>query len=420
MRHKNTMKLWQMLTLAILLFVVVMSMFLPIASLKGSNVVDAILDAAVQLQDKGEIDIPGFDKLKGIDAETIRKIDRNDQKILDQMVKELDEGIEKSEEKSGIRWSALSGIRFITMDTNAFLLGTEDYKREDVEEIDENEGYSELKRAITIYKIVFAVVYFGAIVILLLVLLGFVVKWSKYTMAIVSSAFGAATSVVFALYRWRTPSEILSYNGITNENVKLVVKIFWKAISGMGVMTCFILGILIFVMGIVTCIIGRASEQSGFSQKVSGWRDEGQGWETPAFPSNPFPPVNMPPVYNPVKLDPKPAVKPEPPQTPKPQYGRVKCTQGAAMGQGFKLPEDRKVIIGKSPQNATLVIHDQHVSNVHCSIRYRQETNSYIVKDHSTNGTFVQGVRLAKEVAMEYPAGTVLSLADGTNKITLG
>ena len=90
------------------------------------------------------------------------------------------------------------------------------------------------------------------------------------------------------------------------------------------------------------------------------------------------------------------------------------------MGQGYKLPADRKVIVGKSPQNATLVIHDPHVSNIHCSIRYRAETNSYIIKDHSTNGTFVNGIRLGKEVAVEYPAGTVLSLADGANKITLG
>ena len=67
-----------------------------------------------------------------------------------------------------------------------------------------------------------------------------------------------------------------------------------------------------------------------------------------------------------------------------------------------------------------MVINNQHVSNIHCSVRYNAAHNSYIVKDHSTNGTFVNGARLPKDTAMEYPAGTVLTLADGSNKITLG
>ena len=61
-----------------------------------------------------------------------------------------------------------------------------------------------------------------------------------------------------------------------------------------------------------------------------------------------------------------------------------------------------------------------NVSNVHCSIRYRANSNTYIVKDHSTNGTFVNGVRLQKDMEMQFPAGTVLQLADGSNEITLG
>lgn len=107
-------------------------------------------------------------------------------------------------------------------------------------------------------------------------------------------------------------------------------------------------------------------------------------------------------------------------QTPQTGVGKVLCTKGVAVGQGFKLPVDRKVIVGKSPSKANLVINNQNVSNIHCSIRYNAARNTYIVKDHSTNGTFVNGVRMAKEVPMEYPAGTILSLADGTNQITLG
>lgn len=441
MKRKNTMKLWQMLTLAILLFAVVMSMFLPIVSLKGSKIMDMALDEAEELADK-----------KGTMKEfKLGDIDEDDREEIEKVAEAFDERIEKEEEQYKINLSSLSGIQFIMMDTDSFLtgfvmsLGSLDpdswiaYSRKDVEKgIKDSEGANEFKKAVLIYKILFSTVYFGAIVILALLLIGFFVRWSKYTTAIISSAFGLVIIVIFALFRWRVPSAVLSYNEVTSESIELAMKMLWEAVVGMGVITCFILGILIFVMGIVTCIIGRASVSSqsvSGSGVDSGWGSSVQGgfgsdgFDAGGFGQGGFGPGGggqfqpgpiFPPVNNTVKRDPDPVVKQEPPKPPKPKCGRVKCTQGAAMGQGFKLPEDRKVIVGKSPQNATLVIHDQHVSNVHCSIRYRQETDSYIVKDHSRNGTFVQGVRLAKEVAMEYPAGTVLSLADGTNKITLG
>ena len=102
------------------------------------------------------------------------------------------------------------------------------------------------------------------------------------------------------------------------------------------------------------------------------------------------------------------------------RMGQVMCTKGAAEGQGFSLPEQSKVIVGKSNLNANLVINHPHVSNIHCSIRYKAATNTYVVKDHSMNGTFVNGTRMQKDVPMEFPAGTVLQLADGSNEIKLG
>lgn len=430
MGRKNTMKLWQMLALAILLFAVVMSMFLPIVGVKGERILDIVLDSAEEMMDQ-EFDIPEYGKVRGFN---LGDLDKDNQEKIEKVVKEFDEYIEKLEEKSGIRWSALSGIQFITMDTNAYLLLDKDYTKEDVEKLDSDESRSKLRSSVILDKVLFAIVYFGAAVLLVFILLAYFLKWSKYTVAILSSVFGFCIAVFYALIRWAAPWAISVSYGVDSKSAGLI----WGAIVGMGVMTCFILGILICIMGILTCIIGRASVSSqsvsgsGFD---SGWGSSGQGgFGLDGFGSGSFgtggfgqggggqfqPGPIFPPVDNTVKRDPDPVIKPEPPKPPKPKCGRVKCTQGAAMGQGFKLPEDRKVIVGKSPQNATLVIHDQHVSNVHCSIRYRQETDSYIVKDHSTNGTFVQGVRLAKDVAMEYPAGTVLSLADGTNKITLG
>lgn len=447
MKRKNTMKLWQMLTLAILLFAVVMSMFLPVISIKGTKVLKATQDATKEVVNEKTSGLGSL--LNGGEWE-------NDEYI-EKMGEEFDEIIKHGEEQMGINLSSLSGISFIMMDTNALLLSDKDYNIKKLEKAEQEEIFNRVRGTITTFKILLAIVYFGAIIILTFILLSFFLKWSKYIMSIISSVFGVVISIIFAISRWGIPLKLVNYSDVLedevgeildkggigflfngSELVEPAVKSLWGAILGMGVMTCFILGILICIMGILTCIIGKASVpvrsviapgfDSGWGSSVQGGFGS-DGFDAGGFGQGGFglggggqfqPGPIFPPVNNTVKRDPDPVVKQEPPKPPKPKCGRVKCTQGAAMGQGFKLPEDRKVIVGKSPQNATLVIHDQHVSNVHCSIRYRQETDSYIVKDHSTNGTFVQGIRLAKEVAMEYPAGTVLSLADGTNKITLG
>lgn len=102
------------------------------------------------------------------------------------------------------------------------------------------------------------------------------------------------------------------------------------------------------------------------------------------------------------------------------QMGQVVCIKGVAAGQGFSLPETAKIVVGKSRQNTNMLINSPMVSNVHCSIRYKAATNTYIVKDHSTNGTYVNGARIQKDVPMSFPAGTVLQLADGSNEIKLG
>ncbi len=416
MRQRNTMKLWQMIVLGSLLLAVIISMFLPVISIRGTKFMKTVQDATVKIVDEK---ISGMGSLFGGYLEN--------EESMKKAADEFDEAIEEGEEKMGIHISSLSGIGFIMMDSNAILLGNKDYDEERLEKVEDDEDFSKIRGAITTYKVLLAIVYLGAVVILTLILLSYFLKWSKYIMAIISSGFGLIVSIIFAICRWGIPIKLINNIGKFEDKIEntfnnagtgflfdseeiaeVVIKSIWKAIMGMGVMTCFILGIMLLAMGIVTCVVGKAPVvSSGYSIKPAG----------PVFP--PIDPVPMPPVP-PVFFPPQPEPKPEPVMPAKPKSGRVKCTQGVAMGQGFKLPEDRKVIVGKSPQNATLVIYDPHISNVHCSIRYREETDSYIVKDHSTNGTFVHGVRLAKDVAMEYPAGTVLSLADGTNKITLG
>ncbi len=112
-----------------------------------------------------------------------------------------------------------------------------------------------------------------------------------------------------------------------------------------------------------------------------------------------------------------------PPQMPSPQHlpmGQVKCIKGTAAGQGFRIPANARVVVGKNPSKATLVINESYISNVHCTIQYNAGNNTYIVTDYSTNGTFANGIRLQKGVPMAYPAGTVLMLVNKNIEIKLG
>ena len=102
------------------------------------------------------------------------------------------------------------------------------------------------------------------------------------------------------------------------------------------------------------------------------------------------------------------------------RMGTVVAVSGVANGQGFRLPATNVITVGSNPKKASWVIDHKLISGEHCQIRYHADSNQYIVTDLSRNGTFVGKERLKKEEPTELNAGTILSLADGTNQIRLG
>ena len=141
------------------------------------------------------------------------------------------------------------------------------------------------------------------------------------------------------------------------------------------------------------------------------------------------------PVPQPVPTPPKPVPTPQPasapvlspqkthlPSTepPKEKLGNVCVLKGEVYGKrDYIISKNCKLILGKNPNKANIVFRNPHVSNVHCSVSYNAQTNRYIVKDHSSNGTFIANKRLQKEVQTECPAGTVLYLADSNTSVIL-
>ena len=141
--------------------------------------------------------------------------------------------------------------------------------------------------------------------------------------------------------------------------------------------------------------------------------------EAIAPPPMPEPPVSEPEIAPPPMPVP-PAPKAETKAADEPRMGTVRAIAGVADGQGFRLPETNIIIVGTDSDRATWVINDDRISGEHCSIRYKSSEDVYTVTDSSENGTFTDDTRLEKGIPTTLVAGTVLSLADGTNQIKLG
>ena len=408
--QKKIMTLWQMIILVVLLAAVTISMFFPVLNPTGKKMVKYMEPFMEKYQDDEEFSKECKEGLKKIDDEKER------QKIIES----FDDEIKDIKDIS----FPISGIQFIT---GSFWSGEVITEIGDLQEKNEDELSDDEKEALDLYekyntkynalRVVMTIVYFTPLIFIALYILAFCLRWNKNIMAIIGLCFSVIGLGITAIFYFFVPyfikNSIVDKMGSDYEHVALdAAKMVWKVFRGGGLLTTFILFLLILVMAIVTMTVGTS-------------------YPVPAPEPYPVPdPTPMPmPIPDPIPMPdpmpvpaPKPIPVPEPiPQPPVQQLGRVRCIEGNANVPGYKFPEENKIIVGANPTRCQIVINGApHVSNIHCSIRYNAQKNTYIVKDHSSNGTFVNGARLPKDQAMEYPAGTILSLADGSNKLRLG
>lgn len=88
----------------------------------------------------------------------------------------------------------------------------------------------------------------------------------------------------------------------------------------------------------------------------------------------------------------------------------TKAAETAIMVQGKAVPVRDGSTLGKNAQKASIVIPDKTVSGLHCSFSYAAGKGWIIKDEESTNGTYINGVRL--------PPGGTTPLQNGTVIIT--
>lgn len=429
MNQRKTMKLWQMIVLLILLVGLLVTMFLPAYHING-NAFLKLYRLVESVQGEKEED----------DAEEVQK-----------KVEELDKKIKEVEKVTGIKFLSIAPGNIMIHSMNSYITEEKLDQLEDLNGISTygsllgsgysvefiTKGISGIKSLHTMQRIIFWSIYLLAIVVIVLLILGFCLKWTKYISLIISAVYGLAGAVIFGLLQFWLPrmfaKKILEAGGslgimeLTSPVVGKMFSCFW----GIAFLIGFIIAILFVIMSVVSMFVGgysAATVEEGNTPipvvdiaEPDPWQLERERQERECQERERQERERQEQERKERERQQREREERErQKQAATPPMGLVRCTRGVAAGQGFSLPEDRKVVVGKSNQNANLIISYPHVSNVHCSIRYKTATNSYIVKDHSSNGTFVNGVRLQKDVPMEFPAGTVLQLADGSNEITLG
>lgn len=426
MNGKKTMKAWQMIVAVVLLAAMMITLFLPAFQLNGKSFCKALE--------------------KVVSSKQLNKAANDSGSSMDDFEREIDQEIQNLEQENNVKVSSISIGNIMVKSADKYLAPTEN-ARDSIKVIDRyygtdledtlDEVKASLKSAYNAGRIIFWIIYIAVILVIVLVILGFVLEWSKYIPLGITAGYSLVAAGIFGFLRFATlgmvaKSSAFSQSLIAESIISSMISCFY----GPAFLVAMIIAILILVWSVVCMFVG------GSEQPV-------QPPVNPPVP--PQPPINGVPVYDPewarkqreleekkrqeeIRRREEERLRREREELERqkkeleekikaqqqPQMGQVVCIKGVAAGQGFSLPETAKIVVGKSRQNTNMLINSPMVSNVHCSIRYKAATNTYIVKDHSTNGTYVNGARLQKDVPMSFPAGTVLQLADGSNEIKLG
>ncbi|MCL2136726.1 MAG: DUF975 family protein [Coriobacteriia bacterium] len=100
----------------------------------------------------------------------------------------------------------------------------------------------------------------------------------------------------------------------------------------------------------------------------------------------------------------------------------ITALSGSYNGAVFRFEPDEEVVIGRDSALSDIVFNDgaDKISRKHLSVRYDSSSQSYIVLDFSSNGTYTDdGRQLVSNVENKMPRGTVLVVGSRTNTIRL-
>lgn len=111
----------------------------------------------------------------------------------------------------------------------------------------------------------------------------------------------------------------------------------------------------------------------------------------------------------------------EPPVTVPVASGSLFGLKGSCASYKFELTPGEQFIIGKDAKVSNIVIDPAYkeISRKHVGVTYNPNTDTFLVVDYSSNGTWANDIKLTPGEGVMLPKGTILKLANDKNTFRL-
>ncbi len=97
----------------------------------------------------------------------------------------------------------------------------------------------------------------------------------------------------------------------------------------------------------------------------------------------------------------------------------IQFISGELHGASIPIENRNKIIIGRDPSNANIVLHNQDISRQHCEIQYNSTDGCYYICDYSSYGLSINEQQIPKNKPIPCNIGDKISLANGENQLIL-
>lgn len=98
----------------------------------------------------------------------------------------------------------------------------------------------------------------------------------------------------------------------------------------------------------------------------------------------------------------------------------ISITKGALSGQMVNIPADREITIGRSKKADICVGSNGYIGRIHCSLKYDSGRSSFILKDLSRNGTYINGSNIPGNTEVLAKSGSNIILGNHVCEFRIG
>ena len=187
------MKAWQMIVAVVLLAAMMITLFLPAFQLNGKSFCKALE--------------------KVVSSKQLNKAANDSGSSMDDFEREIDQEIQNLEQENNVKVSSISIGNIMVKSADKYLAPTEN-ARDSIKVIDRyygtdledtlDEVKASLKSAYNAGRIIFWIIYIAVILVIVLVILGFVLEWSKYIPLGITAGYSLVAAGIFGFLRFAT------------------------------------------------------------------------------------------------------------------------------------------------------------------------------------------------------------------------